>query len=105
LVIDFFTQKDDYRDAVNKYFRGLDFDALKKIMKPQKEIYRDSLHGDAVLALLNKLNKIAEEAKNNKEGKEQKLLEAQTELKQVDSDMAVVKKQLEEMNKQLIEIG
>jgi predicted GTPase/GTP-binding protein EngB required for normal cell division len=104
-AIEFFSQKDDYRDAVNKYFRGLDFDALKKIMKPQKEIYRDSLHGDAVLALLNKLNKIAEEAKNNKEGKEQKLLEAQTELKQVDSDMAVVKKQLEEMNKQLIEIG
>ena len=76
----------------------------EKILVPKKKI-RDSLQGDAVLALLNDLNKIAEEAKNNKEGKEQKLLEAQTELKQVDSDMAVVKKQLEEMNKQLIEIG
>ena len=97
--------KDSYRKQVYSYFRKINIDSLKeKILVPKKK-FRDSLQGDAVLALLNDLNKIAEEAKNNKEGKEQKLLEAQTELKQVDSDMAVVKKQLEEMNKQLIEIG
>jgi predicted GTPase len=99
------SSKDSYRQQVYSYFRKINVDSLKeKILVPKKE-FRDSLHGNVVLAFLNNLNKIAEEAKNNKEGKEQKLLEAQTELKQVDSDMAVVKKQLEEMNKQLIEIG